>query len=170
MLFRYDIGLSYRDTTTNRQDDGGYDDQLEVDLIRYHGELIPPSLLPAWDYNIPVGIRGGASMEFPDIGLTWSHFLNYKRGGTIARDSREDWLDPATGIEYDIYEDFEFDDLVTLDWKFDWSRPITDSSELFIRLQVHNVFDEVADSSLFDSRRRYNKGRRFWVEFGASFF
>ena len=169
-LFRFNIGFSYRDRTSNRQDDTGYDEQLETDLIYYQDQLIPASELPAWDYNIPVNLRGGASAEFTRIGLTWSHFLNYKRGGTIARDSREDWQDPATGIEYDIYEDFEFDDLVTLDWKFDWTQPVTDRTSLFMRLQVHNVFDQLSDASLVDTRRRYNKGRRFWIEVGASFF
>ena len=170
VLFRFNTGFSYRDRTSNRQDDTGYDEQLETDLIYYQDQLIPASELPAWDYNIPINLRGGASAEFTRIGLAWSHFLNYKRGGTIARDSREDWQDPATGIEYDIYEDFEFDDLVTLDWKFDWTQPITDRTSLFMRLQVHNVFDQLSDASLVDTRRRYNKGRRFWLEVGASFF
>ena len=170
VLFRFDAGLSFRDIKSNRQDDNGYDEQLEVDLIYYQDQLIPASELPAWDYNIPIGIRGSGSAEFTRIGLTWSQFLNYRRGGTIARDSRDDFTDSATGIEYDIYRDFEFDDLVTMDWKFDWKRTLTASSDFFVRLQVHNVFDKVADASLFDSRRRYNKGRRFWVEVGASFF
>lgn len=170
VLFRFNTGFSYRDRTSNRQDDTGYDEQLEVDLIYYQDQLIPASELPAWDYNIPVNLRGGASAEFTRIGLTWSHFLNYKRGGTIARDGGENWQDPATGVEYDIYEDFEFDDLVTLDWKFDWTQPITDRTSLFMRLQVHNVFDQLSDASLVDTRRRYNKGRRFWLEVGASFF
>ena len=65
---------------------------------------------------------------------------------------------------------FEFDDLVTLDWKFDWTQPITDRTSFFMRLQVHNVFDSLSDASLVDTRRRYNKGRRFWIEVGASFF
>lgn len=169
-LIRFNLNLSYRDTTRNYQDDNGYDEALEVDLIYYQGQLISASDLPAWDYNIPIGIRGSASAEFSNIGVTWMQFLNYKRGGTIARDSRENYTDPASGIEYDIYEDFEFDDLVTLDWKFDWTRSLTSSSDLFVRLQIHNVFDKVADSSLVDTRRRFSQGRRFWLEVGASFF
>lgn len=170
VLFRFDTGFSYRDTTSNRQDDSGYDEQLEVDLIYYHDQLIPASELPAWDYNIPVSLRGSTSAEFTRIGLTWSQVVNYRRGGTIAQDSREDWQDPATGIEYDIFEDFEFDDLITLDWKFNWTRSLTDRTDFFVRLQVHNVFDTLADSSRFDTRRRYNKGRRFWIEVGTKFF
>ena len=170
VLFRFDTGFSYRDTNSNRQDDNGYDEQLEVDLLYYQNQLIPASELPAWDYNIPVSIRGSTSAEFTRIGLTWSQFVNYRRGGTIARDSREDWLDPATGIEYDIYADFEFDDLVTLDWKLDWTRSLSDRTDFFVRLQVHNVFDTLTDSSLVDTRRRYNKGRRFWVEVGTTLF
>ena len=169
-LVRFNLNLSYRDSTRNYQDDAGYDEALEVDLIYYQEQLIPASELPAWDYNIPIGIRGSASAEFSNIGLTWMQFLNYKRGGTIARDTRENFADPATGIEYDIYDDFEFDDLVTLDWKFDWTRSLTDSSDLFLRLQVHNVFDKVSDASLVDTRRRFTQGRRFWLEVGATFF
>ena len=170
VLFRFDTGFSYRDTNSNRQDDSGYDEQLEVDLIYYQDQLIPASELPAWDYNIPVSIRGSTSAEFTQFGLTWSQFVNYRRGGTIAVDSREDWLDPATGIEYDIYEDFDFDDLVTLDWKLDWTRSLNDRTDFFVRLQIHNVFDSIADSSRFDTRRRYNKGRHFWIEVGTTLF
>ena len=170
VLFRFNTGFSYRDTTSNRQDDDGYDEQLEVDLIYYEDQLIPASALPAWDYNIPISLRGNTSAEFTRIGLTWSQFVNYRRGGTVARDSTDNWTDPATGIEYDIYADFEFDDLVTLDWKFDWTRSFTDRMDFFVRLQVHNVFDSLADSSMVDTRRRYNKGRRFWIEIGTTFF
>lgn len=169
-LTRFNVGLSYRDRSGSYQGGDGYDETLEVDLVYYQEQLIPAHELPAWDYNIPIGIRAGAVAEFSNIGLTWSHFLNYKRGGTIARDSRENYMDPATGVEYDIYEDFEFSDLVTLDWKFDWDQPITDSTSLFMRFQVHNVLDKVSDSSLVDSRRRFTQGRRFWVEVGVSFF
>ena len=168
-LIRFDFSASYRDSTRNYQDDAGYDETIEVDLIYYKGQLITAEDLPAWDYNIPIALRGNASVELPGIGLTWMNFLNYKRGGTIARDSRENFMDPATGVEYDIYEDFEFDDLVTLDWKIDLTRPITDSTELFVRFQVHNVLDKVADTSRFDTRRRFTQGRRFWLEVGANF-
>ena len=169
-LIRFDTGFSYRDTNSNRQDDAGYDEQLEVDLLYYQDQLIPASELPAWDYNIPISLRGNVSAEFTGIGLTWSQFINYRRGGTIARDSREDWQDPTTGIEYDIYEDFEFEDLATLDWQFNWKRAINDRTDFFVRFQVHNVLDTIADSSTVDTRRRYNKGRRFWFEVGTSFF
>ena len=160
--------LSYRDYTSNRQDDDGYDEQIDEDLVYYKGSLVPFDELPAWDYNIPIGIRLSSITTIGRPDITWSNFYNFRKGGTIARDSRENYTSPDTGVVYDIYEDFEFDQLFTVDSRIQWSQQLRENTEFYVRFEIHNIFDNVMDTSLFDTRKRYTKGRRFWVEFGIS--
>lgn len=169
---RFTMGLGYRDTESNVYDDDSYDETLETDLIYYKGELISPEKLPAWDYNVPLSIRLHSVTEVPVVGLTWSNFFRFRRGGTIARDSGENYDDPTTGIRYDIYEDFEFKRLFTVDSRIQWSRLLTSGSEVYVRFEIHNLFDKVADTQTarLSTRRRYTQGRRFWIEMGMRFF
>ena len=163
------LGFSYRDRTSNYQDDGGYDDEVEYELIYYNGKLIETSELPPWDYNIPFGIRAQAVTSIPRIGLKWMNFINLKTGGTIARDSRENYVDPSTGMEHDIYEDFDFDNLVTVDSRIRWDHSIQDQFGLWVLVEVRNLFDKITDYSHLESRRRYTSGRRIGVDMGITF-
>ncbi|MYF52319.1 MAG: hypothetical protein F4166_00580 [Gammaproteobacteria bacterium] len=125
--------------------------------------------LPAWDYNVPFTLNFFTVTEIPVWGLSITNFLNHRSGGTIARDSREDYTDPNTGVDHDIYEDFDFDDLVTIDSKINWTGRINDRFQLFAKFEIHNLFDQIVDQSRFDSRKRYTQGRRFWIEVGINY-
>ncbi len=165
----FSFSLGYRDATSNRQDDDGYDERLEEDLVYYQEKLVPVSELPPWDYNIPFSLGFFATTEVPAWDINMTNFLVHRRGGTIARDSRENWEDPATGLTHDIYEDFDFDSLVTVNSKIKWSGKVTQRLSLFATLEINNLFDKVIDRSTVDTRRRYSKGRRFWIEIGTRF-
>ena len=165
----FSLSLSYKNSESNRQDDDGYDDQLEEDLIYYDGGLITPEELPAWDYNVPFGVGFFTTTTFPVWDVTWTNHFNHRQGGTIARDSRENYEDPDTGISYDIYEDFDFDSLLTVNSKISWNGRITDRFTAFANFEIHNLFDQIVDRSRFDTRRRYTQGRRFWIEVGVDF-
>ena len=163
------FSLGYRDRTSNSQDDDGYDDIIDPELIYYDGELVTLDELPAWDYNVPFTLNFFAVTEIPVWGISITNYLNHRSGGTIARDSREDYTDPDTGLDHDIYADFDFDDLVTVDTKIDWRGRISDRLQLFAKFEIHNLFDQIVDQSQFDTRKRYTQGRRFWIEVGISF-
>lgn len=169
---RFTMGLGYRDTESNVYDDYHYDETLETDLIYYKGALIPPEKLPAWDYNIPVSVRLNSVTEIPGWGLTWSNFYIVRRGGSVARDSREDYESPDTGLRYDIYEDHEFSGLFTINSRIQWSRMLTDGSEVYARFEIHNLLDRVVDTQTarLSTRRRNTQGRRFWMEVGMRYF
>ena len=172
---RFTMGLGYRDTESNRHDDESYDQALETDLIYYHGGLIPPEELPAWDYNVPLSFRLNSVTQIPKWGLTWSNFYLVRQGGTVARDSSENYESPDTGILYDIYEDQEFSGLFTINSRIQWSRLLTDGSEVYARFEIHNLLDRVVDTETraFAIRRmskRNTQGRRFWVEVGMRYF
>ncbi len=163
------LSLGYRNTKSNRQDDDGYDDQLEMDLVYYDNKLVKPEDLPAWDYNIPFSIGFFTVTKFPQWNLNMTNFFSHRRGGTIARDTGRNWPHPETGNLYDIYADFDFDSLFTVNSKLDWQGRLTDNFTAFATLEIHNLFDQVIDRSLFETRRRFSQGRRFWIEMGVRF-
>ena len=172
---RFTMGLGYRDTESNRYDNDSYDETLETDLIYYRGALIPPEELPAWDYNIPLSVRLNSVTAIPGWGLTWSNFYIIRRGGTVAVDFGENYVSPDTGVRYDIYEDHEFGSLFTINSRIQWSRLLTDGSEIYARFEIHNLLDRVTDTQTrpFAVRRmsRLNtQGRRFWMELGMRYF
>ena len=172
---RFTMGLGWRDSESNRYDNESYDEALETDLIYYKDQLIPPEELPAWDYNIPLSVRLNSVTAIPGWGLTWSNFYVIRRGGTVAVDFGEDYTSPDTGIRYDIYEDHEFGSLFTINSRIQWSRPLTDGSEVYARFEIHNLLDRVTDTQTrpFAIRRmsRLNtQGRRFWMEVGMRYF
>ena len=167
---RFSIGLSYRDSKNNRQSDDAYDESIDNEIIYYKGKLIGFSQLPAWDYNIPYGVRAHAVTTIEKWNIEMMNFFNIKTGGTVARDSREDYTDPVTGLEFDIYADRKFDNLITLDTQIRWSPSIrNDTIDPYLLIKVHNLFDDIVDLSLFDSRRRYTSGRKFSLEVGVTF-
>ncbi len=165
----FSISLGYRESSSNRQDDAGYDEQLEEDLIYYQGGLISVDELPPWDYSIPFTLGFFTTTEIPVWDINWTNYFNHRRGGTVARDSRENYTDPSSGLEYDIYEDFDFDSLITVNSKVTWRGKLSERLSMFATLEVNNLFDEIVDQSTVDTRRRYSKGRRFWIDFGISF-
>ena len=137
--------------------------------------MIPPEELPAWDYNIPLSVRLNSVTAIPGWGLTWSNFYIIRRGGTVAVDFGEDYESPDTGVRYDIYEDHEFGSLFTINSRIQWSRLLTDGSEIYARFEIHNLLDRVTDTQTrpFAIRRmsRLNtQGRRFWLEVGMRYF
>ncbi|MCY3841714.1 MAG: TonB-dependent receptor [Gammaproteobacteria bacterium] len=167
----FSLGLGYKDSTNNRQDDAGYDEQISEDLIYYDGQLTTVEDLPPWDYNVPFGTSFHAATSIPGWNVTWSNFVNVRRGGTIARDSGldcdDDEIDYCEG-SYDIYEDVDFDGLVTVDARIEWRPQLMAEVSGYLRLEVKNLFDDVMDtnSSRFSSRRLITSGRLFWAEVG----
>ena len=172
---RFTMGLGYRDSESNVYDGDSYDETLETDLIYYKDRLIPPEELPAWDYNIPLSIRLNSVTAIPGWGLTWSNFYIIRRGGTVAVDFGDNYESPDTGVRYDIYEDHEFGSLFTINSRIQWSRPLTNGSEVYARFEIHNLLDRVVDTQTRPSAvrrmsRLNTQGRRFWVEVGMRYF
>ena len=169
---KFTMGLGYRDSESNIYDDDSYDETLETDLIYYRDQLILPEELPAWDYNIPLSFRLNSVTVIPRWGLTWSNFYIIRRGGTVARDSGENYENPDTGIRHDIYEDHEFSSLFTINSRIQWSRTLTNGSAVYARFEISNLLDRVVnvETRRLSTRRRNTQGRRFWMEVGMLYF
>lgn len=171
----FSLGLSYRDSTTNYQEDAagrsGYDEQILEEPIYYDGRLTTVEDLPPWDYNAPFGTSFFAVTNMPAWNVTWSNFVNVRRGGTVARDSGLDCDDEEIDYcegEFDIYEDFDFDGLVTVDARVEWRPEFMAGVSGYLRLEVKNLFDDAVDMnpSRTNPRRRITSGRLFWAEVG----
>ena len=170
----FTLSLSYRNATSNSQDNDAYDDPIEQDLIYYDGSLRTVDELPAWDYNVPFGTSFNAKTFVPGWNVVWSNFVNVRRGGTIARDSGLDCDDEEIDYcegSYDIYEEHDFDGLVTLDTGVTWRPKLVRDVRGALGFVVQNVFDDTIDTntSRLSDRRRLTTGRVFSIKLGMVF-
>ncbi len=164
------LGLSYRDTSrSSYQASDGYDFEPEEDPIYYKGKVIDEDQLPAWDFNVPIDVRLQTVTHVPGWHLTWSNFFNLRQGGTVARDSFEDYRDPDTGRDYDIYEDVDFDALLTVDTRIRWEPPIFRQARGYVQLEIQNLLNDSVDYSTSDYSAQSTKGRSANLEVGLRF-
>ena len=164
---RYSLALSYK-ARAGEDNNVSYDDELSDDQVYYQGEIIDESELPAWDYNIPFKLTFNTQTEIPAWHLNWSNLIEWNQGGTVAEDTGTNYTDPDSGIDYDLYEDVEFDSLVTLDTKLTWTPPLLKRMDGHVQLEVRNLFDETVDIST-DSDSLSSQGRQFWLQVGMNF-
>lgn len=163
------LGIGWKQSESNAQSsEDSYDETYTDEQIYYHGNLIYSDQLPAWDYNIPFTVKFSTVTEIPGWHLTWSNFVNLRSGGTTAVDSGEDYTG-SDGGSYDIYEDRNFDDLITLDTRFQWRPPLFSKYQGYVQLEVNNLLDDVVDTSTSSSSTSYTAGRRASVEVGLRF-
>lgn len=163
---QYTLALSYKERA-GEDNNVSYDDLLDDDEVYYKGEIIDESELPAWDYNIPFKLTFRTDTRIPVWHLNWSNLIEWNQGGTVAQDSGSNYTDPDSGIDYDLYEDVEFDSLVTLDTKLIWTPPLLKTMNGYLQLEVRNLFDETVDIST-DSEGLSSQGRQFWLQVGMS--
>lgn len=162
----YTLALSYKERS-GEDNNVSYDDLLDDDEVYYQGEIIDESELPAWDYNIPFKLTFRTRTEIPAWHLNWSNLVEWNQGGTVAEDSGDTYTDPDSGIDYDLYEDVEFDSLVTLDTKLIWTPPLFKSVDGYFQAEVRNLFDETVDIDT-DDNGLSSQGRQFWLQVGLS--
>lgn len=166
---KVNFSIAWQESESNTQGDDAYDETVEEDEeVYYNGKVIAYEDLPSWDYNVPFTVKLSSNTVIPAWHLQWSNFVNVKSGGTIAKDSYDDYLD--TGL--DIYEDIDFDDLVTLDTKLRFSPPLFASSEGYVEVKITNLFDDVistSTSSLATATQSYTSGRKITMEVGMRF-
>ncbi|MCW8356714.1 hypothetical protein N5P32_12745 [Marinomonas pontica] len=164
---RLSFAVGWQESKSNSQSDAAYDEVLDEDPVFYKGKVIDISELPSWDYNIPFTVKLSSNTVIPAWHLHWSNFVNVKSGGTVAQDSKVN--DPDNGL--DIYEDKDFDDLVTVDSQIQWRPPIFSSSEGYLQVKVTNLFDDVVSTttSSISSTQSYTSGRKISMEVGMRF-
>jgi|GEM_PF-1288805 hypothetical protein len=165
------FSIGWQESTSNSQSSDAYDETTEEDPVYYDGQVTAYENLPAWDYAIPFTIKLSSATHIPTWHILWSNFVNVKSGGTVAQDSGEDYTD-ANGIAYAVYEDKDFDDLVTVDTQIQWTPPLFAKSEGYVQLKVTNLFDDVVSTTTSTSStatQSYTSGRKISMEVGMRF-
>ncbi|RBO80022.1 TonB-dependent receptor [Marinomonas aquiplantarum] len=161
------FSISYQESETNVLSDVSYEDEISSDSIYYHGHVIYETQLPKTDFNIPFTVKFSTETYIPIWNLTWSNRINVKAGGTVARDTGDNYTD-ITGT-YDIYEDLDFDQLITLDTTFEWQPELFKDVDGYLKLKVNNIFDDYIDASTNSNTYSYTLGRSSTIEVGMRF-
>lgn len=162
-----EFSISYQESDTNVLSDVSYEDEISSDEIYYHGQVIYETQLPKTDFNIPFTVKFATETYIPKWNLTWSNRINVKAGGTIAKDTGDNYTN-STGT-YDIYDDLDFDQLITLDTAFEWRPELFDDVDGYLKLKVNNVFDDYIDTSTNSNTYSYTLGRSSSLEVGMRF-
>ena len=159
--------ISYQESKINVLSDVSYEDSISSEEVYYKGRVIYESQLPKMDFNIPFSIALSTETSFPEWRLIWANSIHVKAGGTIAQDTREDYSDSSGN--YDIYDDIDFDDLITLNTSFEWKPHLLDEVEGYLKVSINNVFDDYINRSTSTSTFSYSKGRSTSLEVGMRF-
>ena len=162
-----EFSISYQESETNTLSDVSYEDKINSRQIYYKGYVIYNSQLPKSDFNIPFSIDLSTSTAIPDWHLVWSNRINVESGGKIAQDTGVNYTDLSGN--YDIYDDLEFNSLITLDTSFEWKPVIFKEVEGYLKLSINNVFDDYIDKSTSSGSYSYTLGRSTSLEVGMRF-
>lgn len=161
------FSISYQESKTNTLSDVSYEDEINSKQIYYKGNVIYNSQLPKSDFNIPFSIEFFTSTAIPDWNLVWANRINVESGGKIAQDTGDNYTNLSGN--YDIYDDLEFNSLITLDTSFEWKPVIFKEIEGYLKLSINNVFDDYIDKSTNSGSYSYTLGRSTSVEVGMRF-
>ncbi|MGO2235867.1 MAG: TonB-dependent receptor plug domain-containing protein [Marinomonas sp.] len=161
------FSISYQESKTNTLSDVSYEDEINSKQIYYKGNVIYNSQLPKSDFNIPFSIEFSTSTAIPDWNLVWANRINVESGGKIAQDTGDNYTDLSGN--YDIYDDLEFNSLITLDTSFEWKPVVFKEVEGYFKLSINNVFDDYIDKSTNSGSYSYTLGRSTSVEVGMRF-
>ncbi|WP_219703471.1 TonB-dependent receptor [Marinomonas lutimaris] len=162
-----EFSISYQESETNALSDVSYEDEINSNQIYYKGNVIYNSQLPKSDFNIPFSIAFSTSTAIPDWNLVWANRINVESGGKIAQDTGDNYTDLSGN--YDIYDDLEFNSLITLDTSFEWKPVIFKEVEGYFKLSINNVFDDYIDKSTSSGSYSYTLGRSTSIEVGMRF-
>ncbi|MBJ7538947.1 TonB-dependent receptor [Marinomonas transparens] len=166
-LTHLEFMVSHQKSESNSLSDVAYEDEVSSDEIYYKGDVIYESQLPRWDFNIPFSVFFSTETQIPSWNLVWDNAINVDSGGKIAQDTQENYTD-LTGT-YDVYEDLDFDTLITLDTAVTWTPSLFKDIDGYIKISVDNVFDDYIDKSTSSGTFSYTLGRSFSLDVGMRF-
>lgn len=158
------FSISYQESETNTLKPASYEDPISSKEIYYKGSVIYESQLPKSDFNIPYNVNFATRTEFLNWHVIWANTINVKSGGTIAKDTKEDYAN-----DIPIYDDLKFDELITLDTSIEWKPTLFQSVEGYLKVSIDNVFDDYIDVSTDQKSYSYTLGRSTSIEVGMRF-
>ncbi|MEN3068661.1 hypothetical protein [Uliginosibacterium sediminicola] len=135
-------------------------------IIKYDGEFIRYSEMPADNYNRPWTLRIGTLSSLPAHQLTISNILRI-------RDGYQQMLSNGTtdyqGTTVDVYEKTALPRSIALDTVFHWSPRVYRDQQLDIKLSIENITNRKNKISVSDTYATYERGRSFALEIGYVF-
>lgn len=163
-----ELVANWTDTTSSHTNyKTSFNEETDNRIIRYDGDFIRYSELPANNYNQPWTVRFNTMTTIPDWGLTVSNLIRL-------RDSYKYITSTGDKVEYqgeqiDVYEHQKFGTALTWDMKIGWEYEFTQKQALFISLDIQNVLDRVNTSTWSSTEVVYDLGRQFTLEVGYRF-
>ncbi|MDF3935625.1 TonB-dependent receptor [Pseudomonas citronellolis] len=165
------LALDWTDVTSSNVDYSTAVSEADLadPIIQYDGKFMRYSERPADNFNRPWTARLTTITEIPQANLTWSNFLRYRAGYRQIIDTGDSVNYQGTAV--DVWEEERQDAVVTWDLRLAWERPTAKDQAVFVNLDVFNVLDEVAVSTVNSTSGvpTYEVGRQFWVEVGYRF-
>lgn len=142
-----------------------------ADMVYYDGKIMDYSELPLSDFNTPWKAGLSINTFLPKYHLTWTNDLNYTAGHRYLHSSSNDEFSCAgdarcgnlTGVVVRPYHEEKQGGYFTMDWRFNYEKPLNNGHSLGVSLDVHNVLDKVVVSSQTSSNTTYKMGRNFWL-------
>ncbi|MEN5117004.1 hypothetical protein ABE488_06690 [Luteimonas sp. TWI662] len=153
----YDV--SFKDGTYNR-------------WVRYNGTLMHAYELPQDGFNRPWTARLSTQTRFEALRLSWSNFLRYRAGHLNFVTVGEDVLEEnGQTVSVDVIEERHNPSTWTLDSTLEYTQPLRDGQEAYIRVEAQNVFNQRnrMTSVTTTINTLYEPGRTYWLEAGYRF-
>ncbi|WP_171257551.1 TonB-dependent receptor [Acinetobacter qingfengensis] len=170
----WEIGANYSNnkSSSNNWNTAAYDDNPTYSKVIYKDELLDLDDAPAWDFGTPWNAFLRIDTTIPKWHLNWTQRLGYTAGyrgyttSTIACSSSYSACGDYTGSAT-LYEEKQYDDYFSYDWRFNWSYPVGKYQSLAVSLDVLNVFDTTIETAKSGTTSTapvsYKTGRQFWL-------
>jgi hypothetical protein len=164
LLFNASVTWSRREVSNSNY----YEDSFEDEYVYYKGQSYTLAGFSAVTGNmdIPVRFQAGISSSWFDNALTLDASANYNLGYTGARNTGDTIT--VDGRSHDVYEDFDFDPLLTVSLAASYQVYEQDHAGLSFNVRVDNVFDETGNATS-TTNRPWLIGRTVWVGAKATF-
>lgn len=164
LLFNASVTWSRREVSNSNY----YEDSFEDEYVYYKGQSYTLAGFSAVTGNldIPVRIQAGVSSNWFDNTLTLDVNANYNLGYTGVKDT-DDTIS-VDGKSHSIYEDFDFDPVLTVSMAASYQVWKKDEAGLSFNVRVDNVFNETGNATS-STANPWLIGRTLWVGAKATF-
>lgn len=171
----WQAGLAWTKARTNQTRDYTQMDwnNFGVKKMLHNGKLDTVDHLPAQDFNLPW--KGYAQLDsyFPSLNLRWAQRINYESASNQYvlngfRCKKEELA--CQGYEGSVVKVNKRRNphSITLDWFFDWKKPLTNNRILSVNMSILNVLNRVQKANQVTEDHEnyyqtYRPGRQFWL-------
>jgi hypothetical protein len=141
-------------------------DKVDDVIIRYNGQFIRYSDIPADNYNRPWTLRLGAMSSLPAYHLTISNLLRIRdRYQQVLLNGTTDYQ----GSTVDVYERTNLPRSLAVDTVIHWEPRVRGDQRLQVKLTIENLTNRKNKSTVSETYATYERGRSVALEVGYDF-